>query len=395
MQKKVTKRKKRPIVVTLIILLLLCICIFCFACLLRFSKNSQPAGTKSVVSGGAVNILVTGTDVSEARTDTILLASYNPKNGSLNLISIPRDTKVTLKGKNAKINAANAYGGESLLVSTVENLLGLDINYYATINYTGFDRLIDAIGGVTMTIPDTMDYDDPTQDLHIHFKKGAAVHLDGKKAEEFFRWRENNDGTGLATGDIGRIDNQHLFIEKVMEKVKSPFGILRAPCVLYVASQNIETDMKPADIIKYGFAIATINKSKVSTATLQGTTPYIGGVSYFVYDKDKNSGLLASLKNSSSIKKLDPASVKVEVLNCTDKTGIATQYASKLKKNGFANTTTGNGPQLASSKIVLYGMDSAAASEIKNEFGISNIETDKNKPSKYDIVVMLGGDYKS
>ncbi len=300
LRKKVTKRKTLLIAIRAIVILFLCLCIFCFICLLRFGRNSKSAGTHDVVSGGIVNILVTGTDLSEARTDTIMLASYNPHIGSLKMISIPRDTLVTLKGKNSKINAANAYGGESLLVATVENLLDIDINYYATINYTGFDRMIDAIGGVNMTIPETMDYDDPTQDLEIHFEKGKTVHLNGKKAEEFFRWRENNDGTGMANGDIGRIDNQHLLIEKVMGKVKSPIGLLRTPYVLYVASQNIETNMKAADIIKYGFKIATIDKSKVDTATLQGSTPYIGGVSYFVYDKKKNSELTASLKNGKS-----------------------------------------------------------------------------------------------
>jgi len=395
LQKKVSKRKIFSIAVKSTAILFLCLCIFCFICLLRFGGNSKPAGTHDVVSGGIVNILITGTDLSEARTDTIMLASYNPQIGSLKMLSIPRDTLVTLKGKNSKINAANAYGGESLLVSTVESLLDIDINYYATITYTGFDRMIDAIGGVDMAITQTMDYDDPTQNLEIHFTKGKTVHLNGKKAEEFFRWRENNDGTGIANGDIGRIDNQHLLIEKVIGKVKSPIGLLRTPYILYVASQNIETNMKAADIIKYGFKIATIDKSKVDTATLQGSTPYIGGVSYFVYDKEKNSELTASLKNGYSETKLDPATLKVEVLNCTNKSGAAATYASKLKQEGFDNITTGNGTQSATSKILLYGLDSSVKPEIKGIFGISKIETDKNKTGKYDIIVMLGEDYKS
>ena len=130
LQKKVSKRKIFSIAVKSTAILFLCLCIFCFICLLRFGGNSKPAGTHDVVSGGIVNILITGTDLSEARTDTIMLASYNPQIGSLKMLSIPRDTLVTLKGKNSKINAANAYGGESLLVSTVESLLDIDINYY-------------------------------------------------------------------------------------------------------------------------------------------------------------------------------------------------------------------------------------------------------------------------
>jgi polyisoprenyl-teichoic acid--peptidoglycan teichoic acid transferase len=395
LHKKVAKRNKFSVAVKWIAILLLCLCIFCAICLSRFGRDSESAGTKSVVSGGVVNILITGTDLSAARTDTILLASYNPKNGSLKLLSIPRDTLVTLNGKNSKINAANAYGGESLLVSTVEDLLDIDINFYATINYTGFDRMVDAIGGVNMTIPANMDYDDPTQDLEIHFTKGETVHLNGKKAEEFFRWRENNDGTGIPTGDIGRIDNQHLLIEKIMEKVKSPAGLIRAPYVLHVASKNIETNMKAADIIKYGFKIATVDKTKIDTVTLQGSTPYIGGVSYFVYDKEKNSDLTASLRSASSSAKFDPKKLKVEVLNCTDKSGVAANYASKLKQEGFRDVATGNGTQSATSKVILYGLDSSVKSDIKSMFGISKVETDDSKTGIYDIVVMLGEDYKS
>jgi anionic cell wall polymer biosynthesis LytR-Cps2A-Psr (LCP) family protein len=71
-----------------------------------------------------------------------------------------------------------------------------------------------------MEISSNMNYDDDSQNLHIHFEKGETVHLDGEKAEEFFRWRKNNNGTGLAEGDLGRIENQHMFIEKVIDKLK-------------------------------------------------------------------------------------------------------------------------------------------------------------------------------
>lgn len=395
MQKRVTNRKKAPKIITIIVLILLCDCVYCGICISRFGRNADTAGTQEPVSGGNVNFLITGTDLSESRTDTIMLISYNPKKSSLHMVSIPRDTMVTLNGKKAKINAANAYGGEGLLVSTVENLLGIDVNYYATVDYTGFDKIIDSIGGVNVTIPNNMNYEDDTQNLNIHFTKGENVHLDGKKAEEFFRWRENNDGTGLQNGDIGRIENQHMFVEKVIAKVKSPVGLLRAPLILNAASQNIKTNMKPLDILRYGFDIARVNKANIETTTLQGSTPYIGGVSYFVYEKDKNTELVSALKSDVSAEKLDMSTIKVEVLNCTGKDGIAAKYASKLKREGFTNVVAGNGKSLDASKIVVYGLDSSLKSTIKSKFGINKIETDASKNEKYDIVVMLGSDYKS
>jgi LCP family protein required for cell wall assembly len=251
-----------------------------------------------VTEGGVVNILLTGTDLSEQRTDTILILSYNQQDKTMKAVSVPRDTLVELNGQRAKINVANEYGGESLLITTVGNLLKIKINYYAAVNYAGFDKLIDSIGGVDMTIPYNMNYDDPVQNLHIHFTKGTYVHLNGKKAEEFFRWRKNNDGSGLPTGDLGRTDNQHTFLVQVLQKMKQPMGLIKIPAFVSEASQSVVTDMKAKDIISFGMKMAMVKQSKVKMATLQGSTPYIGGESYFVYDAQANAALVSSLTDS-------------------------------------------------------------------------------------------------
>ena len=383
------------IAVILIALILIGTGIYCYLSLRRCSKNADPAvATEKVTSGGIVNILLTGTDISEARTDSISVVSYNPAKGTLNVVSIPRDTLVTIKGENAKINAANVYGGESLLVSTVEELLGIDINYYASIDYTGFDKVVDAIGGVDMTIPYTMDYDDPVQDLHIHFTKGATVHLDGKEAEEFFRWRKNNDGTGMPTGDIGRIDNQHLLLQKIQEKVKSPVNIFKAPSLIHAASSYVTTNMTPSEIIRYGVTFATVNKSNITMSTLQGSTPYIGGISYFVYDKSKNAALVSSLTNGTGKTQINKAAVKVEVLNCSGITGLAAKYAKLLEQKGFSNVTIGNGTGSSTSTISLYGFDPSVNSTFTSEFGIDQVENSQTKSGNFDVVVRLGKNFK-
>ena len=109
----------------------------------------------------------------------------------------------------AKISlTAHLLGGEKEVFQQVESLLSIRVNYLVEIDYAAFRNLIDAIGGVEMYIDRNMYYDDDAQDLHIHFNAGETVLLDGKKAEEFFRWRKNNDGTGLAEGDIGRINDK-------------------------------------------------------------------------------------------------------------------------------------------------------------------------------------------
>jgi len=411
------KRFRLFIILSVLLVLALCFSGLAYSYLMKLNNPAEAGGsndfTSAVKADGIVNILVSGVDIGDPkvklsdgqkRTDTIILVNYNPSTGAINLVSIPRDTLIKIKGQNQKINASNILGGDGYLTKEVEDLLGIDINYTARVNYEGFRKLMDAIGGVDMYISRDMIYDDASQDLHIYFKKGTTVHLDGEKAEEFFRWRENNDGTGLSDGDIGRINNQHLFIEKVIEKVKTPAFITKIPSIISIVPKYVTTTLKPDEMLKYAFKFANVDKSKMKMSTLKGTTPMIGGVSYFVYSKAQNADLIATIRggDTQSIKtpaaqaELDKKTVKIQVLNGTSKPGLAASYAAKIKKNGFTNpVSTGNSSKLSKSKIILNGVDSSLVSSIKEEFGIENIVINDKNTSGFDIIVMLGDDYKS
>ena len=292
-----------------VILVLACILVFAaaaFAGYFYFSlsnmnnSNGEILDAVSVSKNDPVNILLLGTDIGTEgsksaddpkRTDTMILVHYIPEEKKAVLVSIPRDTLIKLKLKsgrlrNAKINEANADYGTSGAVSAVQDLLNVQINYFIKIDYKAFRNIVDAVGGVDMEIKDNMNYDDTAQDLHIHFKKGETVHLDGEKAEEFFRWRKNNNGTGLATGDIGRIENEHIFIEKFIDKFKNIAVIPRIPSILTSVEKNVSTDIKPSMMIDYAIDLLKIDKSNVKMYTLKGTTPTIHGVSYFKYNPD-------------------------------------------------------------------------------------------------------------
>ncbi|HEY5575468.1 MAG TPA: LCP family protein [Clostridiaceae bacterium] len=421
MKTKAEKRKKnrfKPfIILSILLVLALCFAGLAYSYLMKLNQPAEAGSssdfTSAVKADGIVNILVSGVDIGDTkvklsdgqkRTDTIILVNYNPSTTAINLISIPRDTLIKIKGQNQKINASNILGGDGYLTKSVEDLLDIDINYTARINYEGFRKLMDAIGGVDMYINRDMFYDDASQDLHIYFKKGTTVHLDGEKAEEFFRWRENNDGTGLSDGDLGRINNQHLFIEKVIEKAKTPTFITKIPSIISIVPKYVSTTLKPDEMLKYAFKFANVDKSKMAMSTLKGTTPMIGGVSYFVYSKAQNADLIATIrggaaqsgKTATSQAVLDKKTVKIQVLNGTTKPGLAASYAAEIKKNGFTNPiSTGNASKLSKSKIILYGVNSSLVSSIKEEFGIENVVINDKKTSGFDIIVMLGDDYKS
>ncbi|AVQ38887.1 LytR family transcriptional regulator [Clostridium botulinum] len=412
-KKKTSKRKKRRSLKIIIILFsfIILLGILGYFYLLGFTNNSKlgegKINTKKAEAGEPVNILVMGVDIGDPnskeasdpkRTDTMLVVNYNPKTKNINMVSVPRDTRVTMNGKKIKINSAHAINGVNGSIAAVENLLGIEINNYAKIDYEGFRKVIDAIGGVEMDITRNMNYDDPSQNLHIHFQKGTTVHLDGKKAEEFFRWRKNNNGTGFADGDLGRIENQHKFISKVVEKVKSPSIIPKIPNILSTIPDYVETDMSPEEIIKYGYAVTKGDKSSINMITLQGEAKYIGNVSYFIYDREKNRDIVYTLKAGGTSQKdnnteIDKSEIKIKVLNGTKVNGLAADCERKLKEMGYSNIITGNGERRDFTKVRLKKDSSISTGEIENYLNIPNIEKNIQSDENFDIIILLGKDF--
>ncbi|MBD5638540.1 LCP family protein [Clostridium botulinum] len=412
-KKKTSKRKKSRSLKIIIILFsfIILLGILGYFYLLGFTNNSKlgegKINTKKAEAGEPVNILVMGVDIGDPgskeasdpkRTDTMLVVNYNPKTKNINMVSVPRDTRVTMNGKKIKINSAHAINGVNGSIAAVENLLGIEINNYAKIDYEGFRKVIDAIGGVEMDITRNMDYDDPSQNLHIHFQKGTKVHLDGKKAEEFFRWRKNNNGTGFADGDLGRIENQHKFISKVVEKVKSPSIIPKIPNILSTIPDYVETDMSPEEIIKYGYAVTKGDKSSINMITLQGEAKYIGNVSYFIYDREKNRDIVYTLKAGGTSQKdnnteIDKSEIKIKVLNGTKVNGLAADCERKLKEMGYSNIVTGNGERRDFTKVRLKKDSSISTGEIENYLNIPNIEKNIQSDENFDIIILLGKDF--
>lgn len=368
-----------------------------------FSKVKNNCSIEAIAPGrnDVVNILVLGLDIGDVdnqgnesikRTDTMLLISYNPSNKNTTIVSIPRDTLINENGSRYKINAAYPMGGDLKVVSVVEELLPVDINYLVKIDYEAFRGIIDAIGGVEMDIEQDMFYDDDGQNLHINFKKGTTVLLDGKKAEEFFRWRKNNDGTGLATGDLGRIENQHKLINKVIDKLKSPTTIFKANKILNCVAENIDTNMPGSTMIKYGLKIMS---SETKITTLQGEPQMIGGLSYLVVDENKNMELYEALKGGEPIEQsVEKPSVKILVENGTNRTGLAGRAKGLLEKDGWSSVEVGNGD--LRKKSIIMAKDKSYFELIKETLGdmkTTNEIPDEEKYKGYDVIIILGDNY--
>lgn len=408
-RKSTTKRAISAFVI-LIFLLVTFGCIYVFS-FISGLKTDTLAGANAPASNESLNILLLGMDIGDVdqeenfsikRTDTMMLLNYNPKTDKIHIVSIPRDTLIEVEdaydeyGNYSpywKMNAAYALGQEKEVIKQVEGLLEVNINYLVEIDYAAFRNIIDALGGIEMYIERDMYYDDDAQDLHIHFNAGETVLLDGQAAEEFFRWRQNNDGTGLVDGDLGRISNQQKFMKKVIEKAINPFIIFKVPSILNIIQENVITNMSGSKMLSYGLKM--IKNSGVDMVTLQGYDESIYGQSFLVVNKEDNSDILQALQSGSgsfSDTTVPRSDYKILVLNGTRVNGLAGDLKIDLENIGYANIEVGNTDRVDKSSILAN--DNSVRDLIKTDTGISKTGKNNDEGYKdYDAVIVIGEDY--
>ena len=240
-----------------------------------------------------VNVVVMG--VANGLADSIMLCSFDPMDRDLDVVSIPRDTYVERKGHKTsasnKINSSYGRGGADSVVDSVVALTGVPVHYYVKVDYKAVKAIVDAIGGIKVTVPQDMNYDDPVDGLHIHFKEGQVVSK-GEDIIKLLRYRKNNKGGGYKEGDLGRVKMQQeivkLGIEKVLKgNVVSNFLKLQGPIKEYV-----ETNMSPKQMMFYITKAQKIKKESISFRTIPGRADSINHLSFYVVNKEKMKELL-------------------------------------------------------------------------------------------------------
>lgn len=228
------------------------------------------------------------------RTDTIMLTSVDFKTGEIDILSIPRDTRLPVNGRLDKVNAAHAYGGTDLAVETIKDFLSIDLKYYVKVDYQIVQDVVDAIGGVDIDVPMNMKYSDPTADppLNINLKKGPQT-LNGKEAHDFLRFRHNNSYTvGYPEGDVGRIETQQYFVKELLKQTLTPKNILRIPSLIETFYDNIETNIPMTKMLKAAASVGNLNVENIDTQTVPGAGQYIGSISYYIYDREATNALV-------------------------------------------------------------------------------------------------------
>ena len=232
--------------------------------------------------------LLCASDQASGNVDTMIVATYDTVNQTIAMASIPRDTLidgVSAKGKSFhKLCNMYPYNGIDALKEEVRKIVGFPIDFYVKVNTKGFVKLVDAVGGVNFNVPVHMAYDDPTQNLHIHFEPGMQ-YLTGTDALKVVRCRKNSDGKGVyphniydayPDADIGRTKTQRELIMAVLKKaISQPLNL---PTYYNIFMENVETDLKVSDLAYFADKGLSFDFSNVTATSLpgDGTVKYKG-----------------------------------------------------------------------------------------------------------------------
>lgn len=252
---------------------------------LERGQTSQLRTAQVNPSKDNISILFLGVDDRDGelqgRTDALILATFNKKEGSVKMTSIPRDTLVEIPGKvnRDKINHAHAIGGLDLAIDTVENLFNIPVDYYVKLNFVAFIEIIDALGGVEIDIPFTFS------EMDSNDNKGAitlyqGLHtLNGEEALAYSRMRMKDP-----RGDIGRGERQQEVIKAIIKKGTSISSITSYGSVLDSLDKHLKTNLSFGNMISLHSYSSSLND--VESLSLQGRDSSIGGIYYYQLEEE-------------------------------------------------------------------------------------------------------------
>jgi len=351
-------------------------------------------------------------------TDTIIIASIKPSTNQVAMISIPRDLSLPTPGYGwHKVNFANHFGelkesgkGSEFAAQVIENNFDLPIHYYARVDFSGFEKLIDELGGVKIYVDNSFaDYQFPTDNFGmqtVRFEKGWEK-MDGETALNFARSRHGNNGEN---SDFARSKRQQKVLQAVKDKALSFTTFLsykKISALLDLYQDNIATNLKTWEIFRFFKMSKKIDTDNIINIVLDN------GNDGPLYSTNINGAflLLPKYMSFSQIQQIvkytfDPAEQKkaqeiitVEIQNGTKIEGLAYRTSLEIKKSGFKVLKITNAQAQDYEKTIIYdltnGQKNDKLNEIKNLLN-ADISTDQPEnlytSSGTDFLIILGQD---
>lgn len=314
-RKKMSKGKKAAIIILTVFLLLLIGAGSAFAYYINHVNEGLTHGGKSNDEIEKINkaltpsvdyqsdedvfyMLLLGSDTrsttgkDRGRSDTNIVARVDPINSQVTLLSIPRDTKITIDGYGTqKFNAAYAFNGVAGAIEATEDLLGIDITHYAEVNFKELASLIDAVGGITVYNESKINnYKCDDGDGNHYIIEKGEVTLNGGEALTFARNRDYPDG------DFTRQKHQRMVVEAIAEKVLTA-PITSIPSIIEAAIKSVTTDLTLKEIISLAQSFANADEVTIYSCMLPSFTKTINGISFVINDEEKTAEMLVVFKS--------------------------------------------------------------------------------------------------
>ena len=345
----------------------------------------------------------------EGLSDSMLLLRFDPKQEKVSVISIPRDTRVYIEGHGVrKINHANKYGGPALTAAVASELLGgINIDRYVRVNVQGVEKLIDALGGVTVNVPKDMKYNDFSQHLYIDLKKGIQ-HLDGDKSMQFLRYRYDE------YGDISRVQRQQMLMRSAVEQTLKPATVIKIPKLLAVIQSHLDTNLTVRELMALANFAAKTDRSDIKMMMLPGDfnsgnetvsywLPNYQNINklmtkHFNLPSDRDDGAIANNQYASleGIPDISNPRIRISVQDSTENQEVLQSALDTLREAGYTRVNASKNWQdpLAKTRVIAQSGDDEAAEEVRSILGVGEVVVESTGELNSDITVQLGRDWK-
>ncbi len=296
-----------------------------------------------------LNLLIVGYQSDEATTDTVILAHLDVDRRTVTLVSIPRDTWVTIPGIGpSKVNAAYAYGGAHMTAKVVSKLMGgVPIDGILALQPEGASAIVDAMGGLDINVDESMDYDDNGGDLHIHLAKGPQ-HLTGSQVAGYVRFRHD------AASDFGRVKRQQQVVKLMLDQLSEPQNWTKLPSILKLARKDVDTTLDQRQLVSLLTIYRSVPDENIRSFTLPSRVGWVGDASVVFADQR-----WARLIGRVLFGKVDPPQDEILVANATGTAAFDATIVGALRGAGWNVRTFVDEPRRTTSVVV--GASPAAA----------------------------------
>ena len=340
-------------------------------------------------------------------SDSMLVLRFDPQQEKVSVLSIPRDTRVQIEGHGVrKINHANEYGGPALTAAVASELLGgISIDRYVRVNVQGVEKLIDALGGVTVDVPKDMKYNDFSQHLYIDLKKGRQ-HLDGDKAMQFLRYRYDN------YGDISRVQRQQMLMRSAVEQTLKPATVIKIPKILSVIQSHLDTNLTVRELMALANFASKTERGNIKMTMLPGD--FNSGeetVSYWLPNEEKIEKLMTKhfdlpqeaeaiaddqYASLEAVPDVNHPRIRISVQNSTKDSDTLQSALDMLRDAGYRRVSASKNWQdsLATTRVIAQSGDDDAADEVRSILGVGEVVTESTGVLQSDVTVQLGRDWE-